>query len=77
MPTCVITFGLVGVVAEPVTAQSERRSSLRCLVTARVVGRRSVNSSKLFQFCLSCTFISEFRLLSLLSLHGVTPPPTV
>jgi hypothetical protein len=35
MPTCVITFCLVGVVAEAVTAQSERRSSLRCLVTAR------------------------------------------
>jgi hypothetical protein len=32
MPTCVITFRLV---ADSVTAQSERRSSLRCLVTAR------------------------------------------
>ena len=32
MPTCVIIFCLV---ADSVTAQSERRSSLRCLVTAR------------------------------------------
>lgn len=48
MPTSVITICLVGVVAESVTAQSERRSSLRCLIMARVVGRRSVNSSHMF-----------------------------
>lgn len=74
MPTSVITFCLVGVVAESITAQSERRSSLRCLVTARVVGRRSVKSLKLFHFSLSRIPASSSHSQSLFSLYGVTSP---